>query len=593
LRKGEHGQALSREPQVPELPVRPGFGMPLPSAVPVDAGVLRSASPEMKVSRSMKSLHWTFFSEALESLRSPVVMSRSRCYFWKTGLGSAFFLGACSHCRIGEEAPKHLPPAASFLATLYAGGGSRSVQEGGEFPISTQPSGGTEGAAAGAEAAEADAFPWTIYGVVDRVLRSHPSTRRAWARSRVLAARYGQARSAFYPQVKLSAYATKSRNPNVAKGVVQAEPQTILYPQLELTYSLFHFGRDQAVEAVRAALEASQHQYSRELQTLVYRAQCAYCQLDSAREAVRAEEQNLADAGRTQESVGKRYQSGLANRQEELQARANYCQARYRLEQTRAGVEAARAELAALCGVPVSGVDIQPLPRENIDWDGMASVFDAWRERPVEEREDLKAAKEQLAAGEAALRAEEKNRLPELVAGWTGSLRKFHHMGGTHQQYSAFVALQWNIFDGFRNTWDVLEAVEARKIAEADWEEARLKASQEIWTAHHALQSVLKQRRAAEACREAAEKSFEATDLAYQNGLASFSDLIAAQKSLATARQQQVQSENGACVALATLGYASGGIVVGEGGAASGAAGAPEGGVKRVRSNTGGNLKKI
>ncbi|MDR2377530.1 MAG: TolC family protein, partial [Puniceicoccales bacterium] len=105
-----------------------------------------------------------------------------------------------------------------------------------------------------------------------------------------------------------------------------------------------------------------------------------------------------------------------------------------------------------------------------------------------------------------------------------------------------------------------------KKIAEAEWQEARLKASQEIWTAYHAVQSARKQLRAAEACREAAGESFEATQVAYQNGLASFSDLVSAQNALAGARQQQVQSENAAYVALANLGYATGGIVVGEAG---------------------------
>ncbi|MDR3143707.1 MAG: TolC family protein [Puniceicoccales bacterium] len=483
--------------------------------------------------------------------------SESQCCFSGVCLVTALFLSACTHQEFKDNSiQRACPPSVYFLPSL-PGLGNENHPVPPECPAERStvaqdfPDGGLD--------------PLSIYDVVDQALCRHPLTRKLWAHSRSLAAQHGKAKSAFYPQLKAGICAAKVEQPVVGK-TVQQQRQTVFYPQLELIYSLFHFGRDEAsVQAVKEALEASQHRYTRGLQTVIHHAQCAYCKLDSAKAAVEAEEENLRDAERMREAVSKRYRSGLVNQQEDLRAEASLCQARYHLEQTRTGVEAARAELSAVCGRPVSsGFDILPLPRKDIAWEELFSGFETWMERPVEEREDLVAAKGQLASKEAALKAKEKSLWPELVFGFTDSLRKFRHVNGSHQQYNAYVALQWNLFDGFRNTYDILEAAEEREVAEAEWQEARLKASQEIWTAYHAVQSTRKQLQAAESCREAARKSFEATQVAYQNGLASFSDLVSAQSALASARQQQVQTEDAAYVALANLGYATGGIVVGE-----------------------------
>jgi outer membrane protein TolC len=476
---------------------------------------------------------------------------------------AVLWVTACSHHILErEDGLKHLPSARSFLPSLEHESDYDVRVENEESLISqTIDAGGDV-----SENTSHTAQNLSIYDVVDQALQRNPSTQRLWARSRVLAAQYGQAQSILYPQIKVGAYATKVQQPTVVNGTAQRQRQTVFYPQLEVIQSLFHFGKDQAsIQSVKSALEVSRHQYSRELQSVVYRAQCAYCKLDSAKASVQAEEESLRDAERTRASVEKRYQAGLANIQEDLQAKACAYQAQYRLEQTKAGVEAARAELAALYGVPVSrDIDIHPLPRKDMAWDEIFSTLDRWMQRSIGDREDLIAVQKQLESKEMVLKAKGKALLPELVAGFTSSLKKIQHVGGTHHQYSAYVALQWNIFDGFRNTYDILEASGAKKIAEADLREAQLNASKEIWTSYHAFQSSLRQLKAAEAYETAAEKSFGATQTAYQNSLASFSDLMTSQNTLAASRQQRVQSENGVYMALAALGYATGGIVIGE-----------------------------
>ncbi|MDR0444778.1 MAG: TolC family protein [Puniceicoccales bacterium] len=498
-----------------------------------------------------------------------MIKLRSRYNFAEIYLLAYLCLTACSHCILNENGTlNNLSPSTAFLPSVY--------NHESNFGVNVTDASGSETEAKilhqddflteGISGTEQNSPVWNIYEVVDHALGHNPATRRMWARSRALAAQHGQARSALYPQVKIGTYAIKSQQPTVINGAVQRQRQAVFYPQLEIMYSLFHFGKDQAsIESVKAALEASQHQYSRELQTIVYRAQCAYCKLDSAKASVQAEEQNLRDAERTQASVEKRYQAGLTNIQEDLQAKASTSQAQYRLEQIKSGVEAARAELSAIYGVPISqDVDVYPLPRGGSAWHETFSVIDSWMQRSIAEREDLVAMRKQLESRETALKAKEKALLPELIAGFTGSLRKIQHVDGAHSQCNAYVAIQWNLFDGFRNTYDVLEASQMKKIAEADLQEAQLNASKEIWIAYHAFRSSLRQLKAAEASETAAEKSFEATQTAYQNGLASFSDLVSSQNALATSRQQRVQSENSAYVALATLGYATGGIVIGE-----------------------------
>ncbi|MDR0728013.1 MAG: hypothetical protein LBF21_00135, partial [Puniceicoccales bacterium] len=183
--------------------------------------------------------------------------NESRYRFSGAYLATALCLGACTHQEFKGDVPRTCPPALRFLHPLPGLAGEHHPVSS-DGPHSVLPECPAEGGAAipkggavvpeeGSAAREfSDGGALDIYGVVDQALRHHPSTRKLWARSRSLAAQRGKARSAFYPQLKAGIWAAEAEQPAVVGETAQRQRQTLFYPQLELMYSLFQFGKDEA-----------------------------------------------------------------------------------------------------------------------------------------------------------------------------------------------------------------------------------------------------------------------------------------------------------------------------------------------------------
>lgn len=400
--------------------------------------------------------------------------------------------------------------------------------------------------------------------LIDIACENNPSVKRAWHAARAERARAKKAKSGYLPTVVLLGQAgrTEGSSPIAAQHAVQKSVVNFLYPSIELNYSLFQFGGTMlSAEAAKYALYAANYQFNRTLQTVVHDVEIAYLRLSSAEQTVIAKKDNLEDARGIYESAFTRHQSGLTNVQEYLQAKASKSQAEFELEHAVADVESARAVLAQLIGVRVSdGVEIFHPVIQNDLHDTNRSIDDLMTE-VVRTRPDVKAAYSQVIAKKKLARSTRSNLLPQLVVGGSVGKKKYQHFSGSYNDFNVFAGIRWEIFDGFRNIYDMIEAKENARIAQAEFEQLALKAQAEVWSNYFSFKSALKQVDAARRYFSAAEESFQSMTVSYSNGLCKFTDLSSAQSCLANAREKLIAAENNLLITISDLAYSTGGLM--------------------------------
>lgn len=399
--------------------------------------------------------------------------------------------------------------------------------------------------------------------LIDIACENNPTVKRSWHLARSMEARYGQTKSAFYPTVVVSGRIDRSElNTPLGKDARQKSLSNSYYPSVEMHYSLFKFGGTrQSAEAAKNALYAANFQFDRTLQSIVHDVENSYFMLSSAEQTVIAKQNDLEDAKGAYESAFIRHQSGLINIQEYLQAKANKAQAEFELECALANVESNRANLAQLIGVRVSK-DIEilhPIVRNNLK-ETDQSIDDLMAE-VIKNRPDIKAAYFQVLSKKKLTKSIQTNMLPELIIGGSGNKKEYEHIKGSFDNFSVFAGLEWKIFDGFKNIYDIIESKENVRIAVQELRQTELQAQSEVWTYYFSFKSALKQLDTAKRFLASAEESFQSMKISYDSGLCKFTDLLTAQSCLANARQQLISSENNLLTNLSNLAYSTGGIV--------------------------------
>lgn len=129
---------------------------------------------------------------------------------------------------------------------------------------------------------------------------------------------------------------------------------------------------------------------------------------------------------------------------------------------------------------------------------------------------------------------------------------------GNMPQYSALLALKWDLFTGFSRVNAVREAKALRSAGAADLQSRELTAIAEVWRAYYEFQSSLKKYSYAKALLSASQESYDALLDTYRQGLSTIVELLSADRDLANARYTMIQSTADLLTASAATAYAVG-----------------------------------
>ena len=160
-------------------------------------------------------------------------------------------------------------------------------------------------------------------------------------------------------------------------------------------------------------------------------------------------------------------------------------------------------------------------------------------------RPDIRAAEQQLIAADANIAAARAAFLPRIsLTGALGSVSRdlAGLFAGGSWGFTVAPALLQPIFDGGRNQSNLQAARAARDIALAQYERAIQTAFREVADALAGRTTLVDQLEAQSGVAEAERVRLELARLRYENGVASYLDLLDAQRSLFAARQAVIQT---------------------------------------------------
>ncbi len=305
------------------------------------------------------------------------------------------------------------------------------------------------------------------------------------------------------------------------------------------------------------------------MQEVVFGAERFFYALAASRAAVEAAHQNLELARTDDDAVAKRVDHGLATKPELLLSRQRVAQAEYDVANAELLVEDAQASLALALGIPanqrirVAGLEHQMVP---VELDGK---LDELIQQSIRSRPDLAANVAAVRANKAEVARAHAEFMPEIdVFGsygeqnWGYTFNNGPQINANLPEYSALLALKWNIFTGFSRVNSVREAEAHQRASEAELRSQELTAIAEVWRAYYEFQSSRKRYDYAKALLEASNESYRALIDTYRQGLSTIVELLSAERDLANARYTMIQSTADLLTASAATAYAVGAIEI-------------------------------
>jgi len=410
--------------------------------------------------------------------------------------------------------------------------------------------------------------PYSLADLIDLALTHNPETRIAWEQARADAAAWGRVHAEYYPKVATETDVEYSRTIFQIGGGNGRIKTAQITPMVELTYTLLDFGRRHAdSDVAREQLAAANFSFNRTMQTVVFNPERFFYALAAAKAAVQAAHQNLELARTDDDAVSQRVDHGLATQPELLLSRQRVAQAEYDVANAELSVQEAQANLALSLGIAANdAIDVNGLAHQEIPTTLAAQVDDLIKQAIVA-RPDLAAAVATVRAADASIRRARSEFMPEVdllgnygEQNWGYTFNRAPQIQGNLPQYTALLALKWDVFTGFSRINAVREAEADRRESAASLQSSELTAIADVWRAYYEFQSSRKRFEFAQALLSASQESYDALLDTYRQGLSTIVELLSADRDLANARYTMIQSTADLLTASAATAYAVGAV---------------------------------
>ena len=403
--------------------------------------------------------------------------------------------------------------------------------------------------------------------LINFALANNPRTRHAWDSAQAAAAAAGKSRAPYYPTLTANSANGYERLVDLVPnhwGTLKTWQSRNL---VSLEYDLIDFGRRDAQSAsAMNRLIAANLLFNRQVQEVVFNVERAYYQLDAARANVSAAEVTVKLATTDRTNAERRQHNGLATQPEVLLARQREAQAQYDLENARLGVSLAQADLAVALGIRADhSPDIEPLRDQplpaSLGPDVEQLINDAVRERP-----DLVAKVSALRARQADVDLARASLYPTLrFSSFYGEQAFTYRLSpatltqtAMAPEYGFGINFRWELFAGFSHLNSIKEAEAERDAAHADLQNAELDVAANVWRAYFSYLTARRKYDYAEALLSASQSSYDSNLKSYGHGLATIVDLLSAERALAAARYEIIQSKAEVLISAAAISFATG-----------------------------------
>lgn len=420
-----------------------------------------------------------------------------------------------------------------------------------------------------------------LWEAVRQALCTHPATRQSFAFALAQAARLGEARSEFLPQVNASASKEARRTTSSGGFSLFGQGQSLAryFPGIKLpggeridsenqgianvalNYLLFDFGRRKSQsQAAREALAAANWSHDAQTQGVILEAVQNYARAAQGEVLRQAQEKNLASAEEIFASARLRHETGQVSLTDVLQAQTARAQALLALSRAREEESVSQGELASTMGMDIASylrlAPILPPQAPQIQETFEALVAEALSHRP-----DLAELDAQDRQRQAEIQVARRSRLPrfDLSSGW-GALESSPDPRFRSRQGWVGMNLTWPIFTGFAAHYRIREASALREEGQAQRQGLLRQIERDAWRGYHDLLTAKENLGTTEVLLESATHNEKAAMARYMAGLGSILDVLSAQAALAQARAERIQAISDWLLARASLAFAIGGL---------------------------------
>jgi len=376
-----------------------------------------------------------------------------------------------------------------------------------------------------------------LASVVNLTLCNNPQTREVWANTRAQAAQVGVTQAGYLPSISASATGTQNSPGNSQRNL-----------GLNLSYLLYDFGARAAnLESARQLLTSVSATEDSTVQTLFltavqnfYQTQAAILALEAAVVSERAAQESLAIAYA-------RYQAGSATPADKLAAQTAYSQTTLNRITASGAVKIAQGNLANMLGLDASiHVTLTEPPASRAapsDGENM-KLFEQSITELIEEarrnRPDLLAAEATLKSALALADAARAAAKPTVSL--TAADNQSNSAGLTSHASSMGLSLSVPLFTGYAPTYRIRAAEAQIETRRAQMERIRLQVALDVWTAYQNLITATQNKRSTADLLDSAEQSERMALGRYKAGAGIMLDVLNAQTTLASARQQRIQA---------------------------------------------------
>jgi multidrug efflux system outer membrane protein len=381
----------------------------------------------------------------------------------------------------------------------------------------------------------------TLVGLLDAAARENRDVQTAIARIREFRAELGVARSELFPEISANASASTNQ---IALGAFEPQSFDALRATADLSWELDFWGRiRRGVQAARADLGAEEEGYRATLLTLVSDVSTAYLSLLELRQEEAIAERTLASRRATLELARERFRTGVISELDVRQFESEVAVPAASLAQARRLRAQREHQLAALVGrlpFPIQpGSDLASAVRR-------VEVPDSIPATLLGRRPDVRAAERDYAAATARAGAAQAARYPRFsITGYYGtqSPDTDRLFGGNAEIYQLQGGVSIPLFTGGRLANSARAAGARAEQARLRFESTVLGAFREASDALVSVRTARDQRVAQEAQVRALRSATELAELRYRNGVASYLEVLDAQRQLFGAELGLSQSQ--------------------------------------------------
>ena len=389
--------------------------------------------------------------------------------------------------------------------------------------------------------------------LVDDALRSNADVEEAAAKIREARASFAQAGAGLFPSLDLSADASRSRQAISGSGLAtggQSGSNTFTGNTFEagfdMTFELDLFGgQRRSVESAGATVDAAEADLGTTILSLLGDVARYYVDARAYQTRIAIALETLASRTDTWHLTEAKAKGGIGNGLDAVQAEAEVERASAQIPPLEYGFQQAVDRLAVLTGKQPQDIlerlrAPRPIPRlaGSIE---PAPPLVALRRRP-----DIQAAERRVAAATADIGVAEADRYPGVtLAGTIGlnsaQLRSFADTSSNVWSFGPEISLP--IFDAGKRAAKVDQKIAIRDEKFAAWEATVRGAIEEAENALTALDRERAHNGALRRTVKAYADALKVSQAQYEAGLATFLDVLDADRSLATERDNLAQSD--------------------------------------------------